>query len=271
MNVGIFVLCSLAVYASALPAQPSIHQNAAQYKLQLKRIYDGIRAKREAEESAAAAVEVTADKPKLSAARNFGDVAKILAIAGTKPVAVDPSGSYSGRRRRQTGSFRPQPNQASRAEENAAIEQAGPADQSPRGARNFGDISKILAIAGTGPVAVDPSGSYSGRRRRGINTNLHGLVPEVTLHAVKIKSRGKHGNIAHEIAAGATPSSRTVFEAGYNHKRRRRDSDNFIPFSENEERKVKTLKIEQTDFLATKARRPEVQSDSARQKRKFQA
>merc|ERR1739848_182169 len=34
--------------------------------------------------------------------RNFGNIASILAIAGAKPVEVDLSGSYTGRKRRQT-------------------------------------------------------------------------------------------------------------------------------------------------------------------------
>lgn len=236
-----------------------------------------------------------------------GDIARILRIAGTKPVAVDPSGSYSGRKKRSesldlTAGEAPVP-----AEGQLVVQQG-----QEEGGRNFGNIARILQIAGTKPKPVDLTGSYSGRRKRdspldlgrptglediedrledsipsdryqdsflfGRETerrkrsnksqDLHGLVPNVAVQAVKVKSHGKYGNVA-QVAVDGAPSSRTIFEAQLG--RRRRRSNNFIPFSEYDQRRVKTLKIEQNDFLALPQRlHLEKQNEAERRKRKFQ-
>jgi len=99
--------------------------------------------------------------PRNGRARNFGNVANILAVAGAEPQKVDPSGGYSGRKRRQTFEDYDY-EQTETANQEVQFEQA----QAPRGGRDFGDIGSILAIAGAKPVEVDPSGSYSGRKRR---------------------------------------------------------------------------------------------------------
>jgi len=182
--------------------------------------------------------------------RNFGNIASILAIAGAKPVAVELSGSYSGRRKRS------ETNQ----QQTSAAQESAPA----AGKRNFGNIASILAIAGAKPAAVDPSGSYSGRRKRSEN-NLHGLVPEVASHAVKIRSRGKHGDLAHEAQDGAVPS-RSVFESL---KYGRRKRSNPVTFAEYDKERVKTLKIEQNDALALPQRLKAEAQRSERPKRKF--
>ena len=117
---------------------------------------------------------------------------------------------------------------------------------------------------GAKPAAVDLSGSYSGRKKRSEN-NLHGLVPEVATHAVKIKSRGKHGNLAHDAQDGAVPS-RSVFESL---KYGRRKRSNSISFAEYDKERVKTLKIEQNDALALPQRLKDEAERSERQKRKF--
>jgi len=70
-------------------------------------------------------------------------------------------------------------------------------------------------------------------------------VKNVAVEAVKIKSHGNYGNIAQLYDAGA--NSKNVVVNGRYGRRKRQD---FIPFNVNEERKVKTLKIEQNDFLA---------------------
>jgi len=181
--------------------------------------------------------------------RDFGNIASILAIAGAKPTAVDFSGSYTGRKKRSENN-----QQQTAAQEFVPVE----------GKRNFGNIASILAIAGAKPAAVDLSGSYSGRKKRSEN-NLHGLVPEVATHAVKIKSRGKHGNLAHDAQDGAVPS-RSVFESL---KYGRRKRSNSISFAEYDKERVKTLKIEQNDALALPQRLKDEAERSERQKRKF--
>merc|ERR1712012_197901 len=97
------------------------------------------------------------------------DIARILRVAGTKPIAVDPSGSYSGRRRLSDGLDLNPHAAAAVAEGQLAAEQG-----QEEGRRNFGDIASILRAASARPIAVDPSGSYSGRRRRsdGLDLNL---------------------------------------------------------------------------------------------------
>ena len=51
------------------------------------------------------------------------------------------------------------------------------------------------------PQKVDLDGGYTRKRKRSAeeeqHRTKHGLVPQVSLHAVKIKSRGKYGNVAH--------------------------------------------------------------------------
>ena len=112
--------------------------------------------------------------------------------------------------------------------------------------------------------AVDLSGSYSGRRRRSDN-NLYGLVPEVDLDAVKIKPHGKNGQQVQNSASGI-PVGRAIFEPSFSRVKR----DDFIPFNEYDQRRVKTLKIEQNDFLALPKRLEQEEEQTDRQKRKFQ-
>jgi len=90
-------------------------------------------------------------------------------------------------------------------------------------------------------------------------------VPEVATHAVKIKSRGKHGNLAHDAQDGAVPS-RSVFESL---KYGRRKRSNSISFAEYDKERVKTLKIEQNDALALPQRLKDEAERSERPKRKF--
>lgn len=266
------VLLSCVLFGTALPAAVN-RKNEANQQLQLQRLTVG-RVRREAMTDTELAAEgaepgqkvgneASAEAPR--SGRDFGDIASILAIAGAKPVAVDLSTSYTGRRKRQAG-FEDRSFGLGEGERPAAT---AAASELPRSGRDFGDIASILAIAGAKPATVDLSGSYSGRRKRALKRTEYGLVPEVAITAVKIKSRGKHGNLAHEAVEGATPS-RTVFEST-NYGRKKRNSDEFIPFSVNEERKVNTLKIEQTDFQALPQRLEAVQDEPERRKRKFSA
>jgi len=243
-----------------------------------------------------------------SAPRDFGNIARILAIAGTKPKAVDLSGSYSGRKKRSDSNHAAvHPFHSSKGffqyglSQEEALSDPLVTQHAQAGAqRDFGDISRILAIAGTKPKAVDLSGSYSGRRKRssgsavqsgshvagfdvsenhpnsglesefddltkhfrtvrkrsaagGKNSDddLHGLVENVASKAVKIKSRGNYGKLAR--AGRKNNGRRVVFDSlnsSSQQRRHKRGVDNYIPFSVYDQRRVRTLKVEQNDFLA---------------------
>lgn len=236
-----------------------------------------------------------------SAPRDFGNIARILAIAGTKPKAVDLSGSYSGRKKRSDSNHaavHPFDNskgfyQYGLSQEEALTDPLVAQHAQAGAQRDFGDISRILAIAGTKPKAVDLSGSYSGRRKRsshivpsvnharldvsenhphsGLKSelddltkhfrtvrkrsasgkssdDLHGLVENVASKSVKIKSRGNYGKLAR--AGKKHNGRRIVFDADSSSQRRHKRGDNFIPFSVYDQRRVRTLKVEQNDFLA---------------------
>ena len=115
------------------------------------------------------AVEV---KPVVEAhTRNFGDVSRILALAGAKPQVVELSGGYSGRKKRSP--------QNENLEDQIAEEtvEVGPVVEVQ--ARNFGDVSKILALAGAKPQVVELSGGYSGRKKRSTqDENLEDQIAE---------------------------------------------------------------------------------------------
>lgn len=114
-------------------------------------------------------------------------------------------------------------------------------------------ILRVLEVANAKPTPVDPSGSYSGRRRRSaqlepVQSNAHqyGLLePKVEL--VKVKSHGNYGKVVQ--ASVVAPSAHAKLEHG---KRRKRSEnfDNFIPFSVYDDRRVKLLKVEENDFHA---------------------
>ena len=112
---------------------------------------------------------------------------------------------------------------------------------------------------------MDPSSSYSGRRRRS-DDNFYGLVPEVAQDAVKIKPHGKNGQHVQNSDTG-TPTGRAIFEPSFTRKRRA----DFVTFNEYDQKRVKTLKIEQNDFLALPKRLELEEEQTDRQKRKFQA
>jgi hypothetical protein len=203
------------------------------------------------------AVEVLPNHPVQSeeepAKRDFGDLARILSIANAKPQAVDLSGSYSGKRRRST-------------DDDVVIEEREPQTETAAepAQRDFGDLARILSIANAKPQPIEPGNrSYSGRRRRS-DDNLHGLVAEVALDAVKIKPHGKNGN--HVQNSGPrSAGSRSIFEPSYTRVKRA----DFVSFTEYDQRRVKTLKIEQNDFLALPKRLEQEEEQTDRQKRKF--
>merc|ERR1712038_2225193 len=102
-------------------------------------------------------------------------------------------------------------------------------------------ILKVLEVANANPTPVDPSGSYSGRRRRNaqlepVHSNAHqyGLLePKVELVKASVVAPSAHAKLEHG-------------------KRRERSEnfDNFVPFSVYDDRRVKLLKVEENDFHA---------------------
>jgi len=115
-------------------------------------------------------------------------------------------------------------------------------------------IARILAAAGAKPTPIDPEArSYAGRRRRSpqiepphSNAHQYGLiVPNVD--KVKVKSHGSFGREVHAPVV-VVRKDHTNFLNGA--KERRKRSDNFIPFSLYDDRRRKTLKIEENDAHA---------------------
>merc|ERR1711894_153814 len=107
-------------------------------------------------ETFATPVETPGRNAALSAA-----ILRVLEAAGAKPTPVDPTGSYSGRRRRSAQTSEP-------AEQNNDAEAfATPAATPGRNAALSAAILRVLEVANAKPTAVDPSGSYSGRRWEG--------------------------------------------------------------------------------------------------------
>merc|ERR1712088_344875 len=115
-------------------------------------------------------------------------------------------------------------------------------------------ILRVLEVANAKPTPVDPSGSYSGRRRRSaqlepVHSNAHqyGLLePKVEL--VKVKSHGNFGKVVQTPDVAPSPH-----HAKLEHGRKKRSDvnfDNFVPFSVYDDRRVKLLKVEENDFHA---------------------
>merc|ERR1740123_2348682 len=106
-------------------------------------------------ETFATASETPGRNAALSAA-----ILRVLKIAGAEPTPVDPTGSYSGRRRRSA-------QQQEQVNTNDAETFATASALTPgRNAALSAAILNVLKVAGASPTPVDPTGSYSGRRRR---------------------------------------------------------------------------------------------------------
>merc|ERR1711981_367556 len=111
----------------------------------------------------------------------------------------------------------------------------------------------ILSAANAEPKAIDRSPGYGKRsadNKEESEIKL-GLVDTVPLDAVKVKIHSSHGNIAQHFD-GDTEYQNAVLGSRFG--RGKRETDNFIPFSEYDSRRVNTLKLEQNDFLALHAR-----------------
>merc|ERR1712088_746728 len=127
-----------------------------------------------------------------------------------------------------------------------------------------GAIAAILAAANAQPKAIDRSPGYGKRsadNKEESETKL-GLVQDVPLDAVKVVIHSSHGNIAQHYD-GDTAYQNAVLGSRFG--RGKRETDNFIPFSEYDSRRVNTLKLEQNDFLALPAR---LQSQSQEKKKR---
>merc|ERR1712088_318750 len=110
-----------------------------------------------------------------------------------------------------------------------------------------GAIAAILAAANAEPKAIDRSPGYGKRSTDSKDETKLGLVPDVPLDAVKVKIHSSHGNIAQHYDGDIEYQNAVL---GGRFGRGKRESDNFIPFSVYDDRRVKTLKLEQNDFLA---------------------
>merc|ERR1711971_1094853 len=122
----------------------------------------------------------------------------------------------------------------------------------------------ILSAANAQPTAVVRSPGY-GKRSADTEDESEaklGLVADVPLEAVKLVIHSSHGNIAQHYD-GDTEYQNAVLGSRFG--RGKRETDNFIPFSEYDSRRVNTLKLEQNDFLALPAR---LQSQSQEKKKR---
>merc|ERR1711997_399075 len=122
----------------------------------------------------------------------------------------------------------------------------------------------ILSAANAEPAAVIRSPGYGKRSAESKDESEAklGLVANVPLEAVKVVIHSSHGNIAQHYD-GDTEYQNAVLGSRFG--RGKRETDNFIPFSEYDSRRVNTLKLEQNDFLALPAR---LQSQSQEKKKR---
>ena len=121
-------------------------------------------------------------------------------------------------------------------------------------------IAQVLKAAGAKPQPVVPGDiSYLGKRESERETGA--VVAEVPLAAVKISPHSSHGNIVQHFDGDAGYQN-SVHVSRFGRARR---SDDFIPFHVYDDRRVKTLKVEQNDFLALKST-----SQEKREKRNHQ-
>merc|ERR1712213_103060 len=120
----------------------------------------------------------------------------------------------------------------------------------PQSKASASDIARILAIAGAKPSPVDPQEiSYAGKRKRSAEGDnlkeFEPLVETVPVSAVKVKPHSSNGNIVQQYD-GDSEYQNTVHSSRFGRNKRA----DFVPFHVYDERRVKTLKVEQNDFLA---------------------
>merc|ERR1712038_1315040 len=175
-----------------------------------------------------------------------GAIAAILAAANAEPTAIDRSPGYGKR---------------SAEESEVAQDVTETEDLAVEASSHQASLSRvpaairlaILSAANAEPAAVIRSPGYGKRsadNKEESETKL-GLVQDVPLDAVKVVIHSSHGNIAQHYD-GDTAYQNAVLGSRFG--RGKRETDNFIPFSEYDNRRVNTLKLEQNDFLALPAR-----------------
>lgn len=182
---------------------------------------------------------------------------------GSPDGAVAEDGVRSRERRQTSQTFERlvvEPTSVQEAEQTTDLSSATAPEAAVEGGRTSSfaaALAKVLAAAGNpGSTPVVPGTSYSGRRRRQAEAalagsdNQYGLL-EPRVEVVKIKSHGNYGKVVQEAAgAGAGPGGEPLAQRTHTATERRKRSDNFIPFSVYEDRRSKTLKVEENDFHA---------------------
>merc|ERR1712107_493761 len=78
----------------------------------------------------------------------------------------------------------------------------GTSNVQPQSKASASVIARILAAAGAKPTPVDPSGSYSGKKKRSAEGDslkeFEPLVETVPVSAVKVKPHSSNGNIVQQ-------------------------------------------------------------------------
>merc|ERR1712038_830785 len=230
-NMFVLVLTLLAtVAASPLPSQVSRQAPVETPELS------------ESEDLAVEASSVQASHSRVPS----GAIAAILAAANAEPTAIDRSPGY-GKRSAEESEVAQDVTESEDLAVEASSHQAS-LSRVPAAIR-----LAILSAANAEPTAVIRSPGYGKRsadNKEESETKL-GLVQDVPLDAVKVVIHSSHGNIAQHYD-GDTAYQNAVLGSRFG--RGKRETDNFIPFSEYDNRRVNTLKLEQNDFLALPAR-----------------
>merc|ERR1712038_1394598 len=175
-----------------------------------------------------------------------GAIAAILAAANAEPTAIDRSPGY-GKRSAEESEVAQDVTESEDLAVEASSHQAS-LSRVPAAIR-----LAILSAANAEPTAVIRSPGYGKRSadNKEESESKLGLVQDVPLDAVKVVIHSSHGNIAQHYD-GDTAYQNAVLGSRFG--RGKRETDNFIPFSEYDNRRVNTLKLEQNDFLALPAR-----------------
>merc|ERR1712038_865637 len=241
-NMFVLVLTLLAtVAASPLPSQVSRQAPVETPELS------------ESEDLAVEASGVEASHSRVPS----GAIAAILAAANAEPKPIDRSPGYGKR----SADNKEESDVAEDDTEDLAVEASShqaSLSRVPSAVR-----LAILSAANAEPTAVVRSPGYGKRSAENKDESEAklGLV-DVPLDAVKVKIHSSHGNIAQQYD-GDTEYQNAVLGSRFG--RGKRETDNFIPFSEYDSRRVNTLKLEQNDFLALPAR---LQSQSQEKKKR---
>ena len=209
------------------------------------------------------------------------DIAHILKIAGAVPQPiVEGDRSYAGKRKRSAMDHQQEEiieeavrkfmkRSAQSDDDQIAVETNSNEESAPFSLANLLASDQPELPEGVKPVSTGRrSGGYGKRSAEGDEAEEEGLVESVPLSAVKIKPHSSQGNIVqHHDGDAAYQTSVHVSRFG---RTKREDKDqlkNFIPFHVYDDRRVKTLKVEQNDFLDLKGK----QQQAARKAKSLQS